>query len=164
MRTSLEAGASHVADKVWFDYPPGYIYLLETVGFLWKLFTRGDLPPDSSLAMRFLLKLLPITADLSGAWALYRIALPRLGLARALAAVERDADRAPGAAGKSAERRPRSRTGSPVPPPMATVRGGRTPAATGAAGTPTPGVSDKAGDGGVRAMTQGTTTMSDGRR
>ncbi len=84
MRTSLEAGAAHVADKVWCDYPPGYIYLLETVGFLWKLFTRGDLPPDSSLAMRFLLKLLPITADLSGAWALYRIALPRLGRISAL--------------------------------------------------------------------------------
>ena len=31
MRTSLEAGAAHVADKVWCDYPPGYIYLLETV-------------------------------------------------------------------------------------------------------------------------------------
>jgi Gpi18-like mannosyltransferase len=85
MRTAVDYGVSHIYQKVWCDYPPGYLYLLKGVGFFWKTVTNSPIPPDNTVAMRFLVKLIPISADIAGAWVLYRIALPRTSRKTALA-------------------------------------------------------------------------------
>ena len=78
MRTALEHGVSRVSQFVWCDYPPGYLYLLKIIGFLWKMLTGSPIPADNTFAMRFLVKIIPTLADILGAYALYRIAKPRV--------------------------------------------------------------------------------------
>src|SRR5262245_13312680 len=48
MRTALEHGVAQVSAKVWCDYPPGYLYLLEAKGLLWTFLTGGPLPGDAA--------------------------------------------------------------------------------------------------------------------
>ena len=48
MRTALDYGVSHIYEKVWCDYPPGYLYLLQGVGFLWKTVTNSPIPADNT--------------------------------------------------------------------------------------------------------------------
>jgi Gpi18-like mannosyltransferase len=85
MRTAVDYGVSHIYEKVWCDYPPGYLYLLQGVGFFWKTVTNSPIPADNTLAMRFLVKIIPLSADIAGAWVLYRIALTRASRKTALA-------------------------------------------------------------------------------
>ncbi|HSP98293.1 MAG TPA: NPCBM/NEW2 domain-containing protein [Candidatus Dormibacteraeota bacterium] len=79
-RAAVEYGASHVSEHVSFDGPPGYLYLLETVGIL----VGHPLPADGSLAIRLLIRLPPMLADLATAWCLFRIASAAVPRARAL--------------------------------------------------------------------------------
>ena len=78
MRTAVERGVSRVSLFVWCDYPPGYLYLLKTVGFLWTILTGSPIPADNTFAMRFLVKIIPTLTDIFGAYALYGIAKPRV--------------------------------------------------------------------------------------
>jgi Gpi18-like mannosyltransferase len=78
MRTSLEHGVAHVSEVVLCDYPPGYLYILKAVGLLWQTITNLPIPADGTVAIRFLVKIIPILADLAGAYVLYLIANPRL--------------------------------------------------------------------------------------
>lgn len=84
MRTSVEQGVARVSEKVWCDYPPGYLYLLEGTGLLWKLFTGQATPADDTLGIRFLVKLVPILTDVAGGWVLFVLASSRLSRRRAL--------------------------------------------------------------------------------
>jgi dolichyl-phosphate-mannose-protein mannosyltransferase len=84
MRTAVEHGVSRVAEIVWCDYPPGYLYVLKGTGLLWIALTGLPIPSDGALAARFLIKLVPALADLTTAWVLYRMAVPRVSRAAAL--------------------------------------------------------------------------------
>ena len=83
MRAGMSGGVAHVDEKVWCDYPPVYLYVLDGLGTGWQALF-GDLPRAGSLASRVLLKLPPVLADLVGAWVLFRLALPYLGRRRSL--------------------------------------------------------------------------------
>jgi hypothetical protein len=72
-------GAPHVYGKLACNYPPGFIYVLEAEGLLWRAATHAELPPDGSAARRFLIKAVPALADLAIAWVLYRLAAARIG-------------------------------------------------------------------------------------
>jgi Gpi18-like mannosyltransferase len=88
MRAAVSSGVSHIYQTVpWCDYPPGYLYLLKSVGFLWQTVTTLPIPADNTVAIRFLVKTVPILADLAGAWVLYLIAMPRSGRKVATAAL-----------------------------------------------------------------------------
>lgn len=88
MRAAVNFGVSHIYQTVpWCDYPPGYLYLLKAVGLLWQTVTTLPIPADNTVAIRFLVKTVPILADLAGAWVLYRIAIPWSGRKVALAAL-----------------------------------------------------------------------------
>ncbi|HVN84271.1 MAG TPA: NPCBM/NEW2 domain-containing protein [Candidatus Binatia bacterium] len=84
MRAAVEHGVAQVSEVTWCNYPPGYLYLLKAVGLLWMWITRGPIPPDGSLALRALVKLIPIVSDLAGAWFLYRLAARTVRPTRAL--------------------------------------------------------------------------------
>jgi dolichyl-phosphate-mannose-protein mannosyltransferase len=84
MRAAVDHGVARVADVVWCDYPPGYLYALKGVGWLWLLITGAPLPGDGTLAMRVLIKSIPTMADLGTAWVLYRLAAERRSRAYAL--------------------------------------------------------------------------------
>lgn len=84
-RAAVEHGVAHVAEHVWCDYPPLYLYLLKVVGGVWMVVSGGDLPADGTLAARFIVKLLPSLCDVATAWVLYRIALSQRAYAVALA-------------------------------------------------------------------------------
>ena len=67
------------------DYPPGYMLLLWPVGLIRKLFNLST----AGAVYRMILKLLPMLADVAGAWLIYRVARKRMaeGLALTLAAL-----------------------------------------------------------------------------
>ena len=56
MQVASESGAAHVPERVWCDYPPVYLYVLEVVGRGWTALTGLPLPPDGSLAAHRLLR------------------------------------------------------------------------------------------------------------
>jgi len=74
MQAAGEHGVPQVSQHVWWNGPPGYLYVLKAVGTLWTMLTGGPLPPDDSLRVRLLLRLAPTLADLGAAWCLFRIA------------------------------------------------------------------------------------------
>jgi Gpi18-like mannosyltransferase len=83
-RVALEFGVNRVSERVWCDYPPGYLYLLKGIGLLWTWSTGLPVPADGSLGIRFLVKLVPTLADLATAWVLFRIAVAKIGRRGAL--------------------------------------------------------------------------------
>jgi len=83
MRTAIERGVAHVSEAVWCDYPPGYLYVLKAVGVLWTALVGAPIPADGTVALRFLVKLVPTMADLATAWVLYRLAVTQMGVSRA---------------------------------------------------------------------------------
>jgi Gpi18-like mannosyltransferase len=84
MRFAIENGVAHIGDHTWINYPPGYLYLLKAAGWLWMVVTGGPLPADDTIAMRYLVKLVPALADLAAALMLYLFAAPRLSREHAL--------------------------------------------------------------------------------
>ena len=79
MRAAVDRGVAHVSESTWCDYPPGYLYVLQGLGLLWTALTGGSLPADGTVALRFLIKLVPSLTDLVTAWVLYRMARARHG-------------------------------------------------------------------------------------
>lgn len=73
LRESLKTGVPSIPEKVWCDYPPGYLYLLKLVGWAW-VSVAGPLPEAGTITMRYLLKLMPLLGNLAGSLLLYWIA------------------------------------------------------------------------------------------
>ena len=87
MRTAVGRDAAHVSESTWCDYPPGYLYVLQAVGWLWTALTGAPIPADGTVTLRFLIKLVPSLTDLLTAWVLYCLARAHPGRARITALV-----------------------------------------------------------------------------
>lgn len=84
MRVATESGAAHVPERVWCDYPPGHLYVLEAIGRSWTWFTGLPLPLDGSLAAHRLLRLPAALATIATAALLFEAARSRRSRVEAL--------------------------------------------------------------------------------
>ncbi len=83
IRTSLEHGIVELHEKVWCDYPPGYLYFLNGLGRAWTALL-GDLPPENSVSMLYILKFWAVLSNIAGAYILYRLAKKHFNRKRGL--------------------------------------------------------------------------------
>lgn len=82
MRATVEHGATHVFERLWCDFGPGYLYVLGALGHVASIVTA--LPADGSAALRALVKLPALAADVALAALLYRVVAARAGRRRGL--------------------------------------------------------------------------------